>query len=134
MSDFKHVKQGVSGLSLPLKLTLAGIIASLSVLSLTLGVGAASLTETAIKFAYSEEAAPIYLTPERSVSRDTTVVVEIIRNGATICMGEGTPMPKNYYSNQYSVEKPIANCPPLKHGDSVRATWQKSSEITISTR
>lgn len=131
MSDFQHFRYRVSRLSFPMKLAMSGVLSTLGVLAFTVGVGASSLVE-AVK--NSKPAQQIVINPEETIT-GTTLIVEILREGTTICRGEGLPsIDESSYVKQYSIEKPVVNCPPIKHGDSVKATWVQSSEITISKR
>ncbi len=131
MSDFQHFRYRVSRLSLPMKLTLSGMLTTLGVLAFTVGVGASTLVEAVKKVKPNQQ---IVINPEETIT-GTTLIVEIVRDGMTICRGEGLPsVDESSYTKQYSIEKPIAKCPTIKHGDSVKATWVQSSEVTISKR
>jgi hypothetical protein len=134
MSDFQHFKYRLVRLSLPLKLVMSGVLTTMGVLALTVGVGAATLIE-AMNKTVSKNQQIVIKSNDAETLKGTTLIVEIVRDGTTICRGEGSPsIEESSYSKYYSIERPVAECPPLKHGDSVRATWLQSSEVTISKR
>jgi hypothetical protein len=101
----------------------------------SMGVGVASLQESIIVAVNGRQATPIVIEPSGGspMKGPTTLKVEIVRNGNTLCQGERAPdVGSEKFDRTYSIERPIADCPPLRVGDTVRATWIQSSEVNIS--
>ena len=99
------------------------------------GVGSATLTETIIAAVQNKPMAPVLIGSQEGNAAPTTLKVEIVRNGDTICEGERTPTEKPEKANpSWMIERPIADCPPLRVGDTVRATWIQQTEVNISFR
>lgn len=112
------------------KTALTIIAASAIVFAFTVGAGAAAVVQANITH---DNTAPIVIQSDDSVKTPATLKVEILRNGNTICQGVNTPaVDHSDYSMKYIIERPIVDCPPLRIGDTVRATWIQSSEVNIS--
>lgn len=94
------------------------------------GVGGATLTESIYAKISGKSTNPVIIDSAENGKAPTTLKVEIVRNGNTLCQGERAT--KEQETRSYSVDRPLANCPPLKVGDVVRATWTQSSEVNIS--
>lgn len=122
---------------LPLHMKAASIGATMAAAIVCLFVGSALASAYQTLSGKVELAsANVLVTPTESVSSPARLKVEIVRNGKTLCAGEGEPEAKTKgYSTDYSLEDPVtASCPPLRVGDTVRATWIQSSKVNISSR
>lgn len=115
------------------KLAIGTTVTLASVFALCVGVGAASLQQTVAVALNGKNANPIMIGAADSNGAPTTLKVEIVRDGSTICQGENTPQVNSAF-DRFSIERPIADCPKLQVGDTVRATWIQQNEVKISFR
>lgn len=120
-----------------LRLIAAAVVSTLSVLTFTVGVGAASLVDSVMYHATGKAASnqvkSIMISPLGNSVNPATLKVEVVREGKTLCTGaSAVPTSSNGYAIEYSMEKPMSDCPVIRTGDVVKATLLQSNEINIS--
>lgn len=122
------------------RMRLAAVATLLVASSLSIALGAGTATVVGAVSFYTTGKVPagqvksIVVEPMGTVANPITLKVEIIRDGTTICTGTSAAPTKNSsgYTIEYTMVKPMSNCPPLESNDLVRATLSQSNEINIS--
>ena len=134
MKGFREFIGKIRRQSAPMKMLMTVALTLTGLMAFSMGVGGAAITES-IAMTASAAKQPILLERADAIKNPTTLRVEIVREGNIICSGTATPSVTSIgYETRYSLDKPVANCPPLSAGDTVRSTWIQSSEVDISLR
>ena len=136
MKRFRTFIRTLRRLSAPMKVLVGIAILLAGVMSFSMGVGGATITQAAMAATGNDQSRPqpILIEQADAVKNPTTLRVEIVRGGEVIRAGTAPPsIAEVGLETRYSLEKPVANCPPLSSGDTVRSTWIQSSEVNISS-
>ncbi|QIG70377.1 hypothetical protein EVB87_277 [Rhizobium phage RHph_N28_1] len=118
-----------------MKVITAAILGLVGSAALGGGILAASLQEAISQTPPDTSASTKLLVAPSASSANASVTlrVEVVRDGETLCRGEGTPsMYESGYQNEYYL-KPITDCPQLQDGDAVGVTWIQSTKVNISS-